>query len=89
MRRQKRFYMISDSDLERIGKAIEAEFPGVTAHYRRESDHDFVRGIGLQLNGRYCGFRIHPSTHEESLVLELARWCRSQEDQPLVIRLWG
>ena len=81
--------MISDSDLERVGRQIEAEFKGVKAHFRRESDHQFIRGIGLEANGRYRGFRVLPTTDEESLLEQLRRWCLSQEDQPLVIRLWG
>ena len=70
--------MISDSDLERIGRRIEAEFEGVKAH-NFHSDHQFIRGIGLEANGRYRGFRILPTTHEQSLLEQLRRWCRDQK----------
>ena len=70
--------MISDSDLERIGRRIEAEFPGILAH-NFHSDHQFIRGIGLEANGRYRGFRILPTTHEQSLLEQLRRWCRDQK----------
>ena len=81
--------MISDSDLEAIGKAIEAEFKGVKAHFRRESVHQFIRGIGLEIGDRRHGFIVGDDQDEESLLEQLRRWCLSQEDQPLVIRLWG
>ena len=71
--------MISEKDLERIGRRIEAEFPGIKAHFRRESVHQFIRGIGLEANGRYRGFRILPTTHEQSLLEQLRRWCRDQK----------
>ena len=81
--------MISDSDLERIGKAIEAEFPGVKAHFRRESVHQFIRGIGLEIGDRRHGWIVDDDQDEKSFLEQLRRWCLSQEDQPLVIRLWG
>ena len=80
--------MISDSDLERIGRRIEAEFKGVKAH-NFHSDHQFIRGIGLEIGDRRHGFIVGDDQDEESLLEQLRRWCLSQEDQPLVIRLWG
>jgi hypothetical protein len=68
--------MISEKDLEAIGKAIEAEFPGVKAHFRRESVHQFMRGIGLEIEGRRDGFIVRDDQDEASLVDELRRWCR-------------
>jgi hypothetical protein len=67
--------MISDSDLETIGERIEAEFPGVRAHYRRESHHDFIRGIGLEIGDRRHAFIVHPETSERDLMSKLRNWC--------------
>jgi hypothetical protein len=67
--------MITDSDLERVGRRIEAEFKGVRAHFRRESHHDFIRGIGLEIGSRRHGFIVHPETSERDLMSKLRNWC--------------
>ena len=66
--------MISDSDLERIGRRIEAEFPGILAH-NFHSDHRFIRGIGLEIEDRRHGFIVHPETSERDLMSRLRNWC--------------
>jgi hypothetical protein len=71
--------MISDSDLERIGRRIEAEFEGVKAHYRRESDHGFVRGIGLEIEGRRHGFIVGDDQDETSLISAMRSWLKLQK----------
>jgi hypothetical protein len=73
--------MISDSDLERIGKAIEAEFPGVKAHFRRESVHQFMRGIGLEIGDRRHGFIVGDDQDEKSFIRELKTWLLAQKGQ--------
>ena len=67
--------MISDSDLETIGERIEAEFPGIKAHFRRESVHQFIRGIGLEIGERRHGWIVHPETSERDLMSRLRNWC--------------
>ena len=66
--------MISDSDLERIGRRIEAEFEGVKAH-NFHSDHQFIRGIGLEIGERRHGWIVHPETSERDLMSKLRNWC--------------
>ena len=73
--------MISDSDLERVGRQIEAEFKGVTAHYRRESHHDFIRGIGLEIGDRRHGWIVGDGEDEKSFIRELKTWLLAQEGQ--------
>ena len=71
--------MISEKDLERIGRRIEAEFPGIKAHFRRESVHQFIRGIGLEIGGRRHGFIVGDDQDETSLISAMRSWLALQK----------